>query len=116
MFGDSMNIHNPDSWVIIKMIGLEPNGPDYFYKVLAGWSGGYLDGDSWRMNSGIDKIVDDGEYWNFVGASGSVYRCHKQGETMRMSMAGTWTQLKEKFPDNVELVKAEDIIPEFISD
>ena len=102
-----MSEYNPDSWVIIKVIGIEDKD---FYKVLAGWSGGYLDGDSWRMNSGIDKIEDDGDYWNFIGQSGSVYRCHKKGETMRMSMAGTWTQLKEKFPDNVELVGVDEIV------
>ena len=102
-----MNEHNPDSWVIIKITGIEEKD---FFKVLAGWSGGYLDGDSWRMNSGIDKVEFDGEYYSFIGSSGSVYKCHKSGETMRMSMAGTWAQLKEKFPDNVELVSVEDIV------
>jgi len=102
-----MNTHNPDSWVIIKISGIEEKD---FYKVLAGWSGGYLDGDSWRMNSGIDIIEDDGEYWNFVGSSGSVYRCHKEGNQMRMSMAGTWNQLSTKYPDNVELVEIDEVI------
>ena len=102
-----MNTHTPDSWVIIKIKGIEDKD---FYKVLAGWSGGYLDGDSWRMNSGIDKVEDDGDYWNFVGSSGSVYRCHKQGNARRMSMAGTWEQLKAKFPNNVELVGVDEIV------
>ena len=102
-----MTIHTPDSWVIIKISGVEDKD---FYKVLCGWSGGYLDGDSWRMNSGIEKVEFDGTYYDFIGQSGSVYRCHKEGETMRMSMAGTWTQLKEKFPDNVELVGVDDIV------
>ena len=102
-----MNEYTPDSWVIIKITGIEDKD---FYKVLGGWSGGYLDGDSWRMNSGIEKVEDDGDYWNFVGSSGSVYRCHKEGNTMRMSMSGTWAQLKKKFPDNVELVDVEDIV------
>jgi len=102
-----MSQYNPDSWVLIKVSGVEENP---FYKVLAGWSGGYLDGDSWRMNSGIDKIEDDGDYWNFVGASGSVYRCHKEGNAMRMSMAGTWTALKERHPDKVDLVEIDEVI------
>ena len=99
--------HNPDSWVIIKITGIEDKD---FYKVLAGWSGGYLDGDSWRMNSGIVKIEDAGDYWRFIGASGSVYKCHKEGNTMRMSMAPTWTRLQAKFPDNVELVGVDEIV------
>ena len=54
-----MTEHMPDSWVIIKISGIEAKD---FYKVLAGWSGSYLYGDSWRMNSGIDKVEFDGEY------------------------------------------------------
>jgi len=48
-------MYNPDNWVVIKM-----NGDDPHYRVLAGWSGGYLDGDSWRMNSGITRVEDAG--------------------------------------------------------
>lgn len=102
-----MSEYNPDSWVIIKVMGIEDKD---FFKVLAGWSGGYLDGDSWRMNSGIDKIEDDGDYYNFIGQSGSVYRCHKEGESMRMSMSGTWARMLREYPDNVELVGVEDIV------
>ena len=43
-----MNEYRPDNWVVIKLKGDDPH-----YRVLAGCSGGYLDGDSWRMNSGI---------------------------------------------------------------
>jgi len=48
-----MSEYNPDSWVIIKI-----TVPDQktIYKVLGGWSGGYLDGDSWQLNSGIAKV------------------------------------------------------------
>ena len=35
---------------------------------------------------------------------------HKEGNAMRMSMAGTWMRLQEKFPDNVELVGVDDIV------
>lgn len=102
-----MSEYTPDSWVIIKIKDIEDKE---FYKVLAGWSGGYLDGDSWRMNSGIDKVEFDGEYYSFIGQSGSVYKCHKGGESMRMSMSGTWAKLKKNFPDNVELVGVDEIV------
>ena len=102
-----MSEYNPDSWVVFKITGVEEKD---FYKVLAGWSGGYLDGDSWRINSGIVKVEDDGDYWNFIGDSGSVYRCHKQGEAMRMSMAPTWERLTAKFPANVALVSVAEVI------
>ena len=35
-----MTNYNPDNWVVIKMSGNDPH-----YRVLAGWSGGYLDGE-----------------------------------------------------------------------
>jgi hypothetical protein len=78
----------PDNWVVVKV-------DEDFYKVLAGWSGGYLDGDSWRLNSGISKVKDDGDYWLFIGASGSVYQCHKKGYGIRMNIVTQVKQLKE---------------------
>jgi len=61
----------PDQWCIIRIF-------DSVYKVFGSWSGGYLDGDSWKLNSGIDRIEEDGDYWLFYGYSGSCYRCHKK--------------------------------------
>lgn len=101
-----MNEYNPDSWVIVKIS--QPDLPAV-YKVLAGWSGGYLDGDSWRMNSGIVKVEKNGDYFDFTGDSGSVYKCHKNGNEMRMSMAGVWNQMHNAFPDQVELVSVDEI-------
>lgn len=101
-----MREYTPDSWVIIKVIGVDND----FYKVLVGWSGGYLDGDRWRINSGIDKIEFDGEYYYFTGRTGSVYKCHKDSNQMRFSMVGTWNGLKEKYPDNIKLVEIDEVI------
>jgi hypothetical protein len=74
-----MNEYTPDRWVVLRINDL--------YKVLAGWSGGYLHGDSWKLNSGITKVVEDGDYFLFHGYSGSVYRCHKQGYGLNMMTA-----------------------------
>ena len=100
------NEYTPDNWVIIKMT---PEGHDTFYKVLGGWSGGFADGDSWRMNSGIDKVEQNSNYYLFIGASGSVYKCHKEGERLSMMTSSIYTQLKEKFGEQIELVKVEEI-------
>jgi hypothetical protein len=80
--------NEPDNWVVIKV-------DEDLYKVLAGWSGGYLDSDCWKLNSGITKVEEDGEYWLFIGNSGSVYQCHKEGYGVRMNIAGQVKQLKE---------------------
>lgn len=64
----------PDKWLILKFLKGE-----VFYKVFATWSGGYANGDEWKLNSGITKVEEDGDYYLFYGYSGSVYRCHKNG-------------------------------------
>ena len=89
-----MSEYHPDSWVVVK---IKKSG---LYKVLGGWSGGYLDGDSWRLNSGVTKVEDDVHNWKFYGESGSCYIVHKKGYAMRMSMSGIYNQIK----DHVELL------------
>ena len=68
-----MSEYNPDKWVMLKF---NHNGKD-IYKVLASWYGGYARGDSWKLNSGVTKIEEDGQLYRFHGSSGSVYQCHK---------------------------------------
>ena len=64
-------MRTPDKWVVLKI--------GEIYKVFANWSGGYLDGDSWRLNSGILEVKDAGDAWEFIGYSGSIYHCRKNG-------------------------------------
>jgi hypothetical protein len=47
-----MSEYLPDNWVVLK---INHEGKT-LYKVLAGWIGGYLNGDSWRMNSGMNCV------------------------------------------------------------
>ena len=68
-----MNTYSPDRWLVIKF---DDNG-DTHYRVFGTWAGGYLDAESWRLNSGIAEIQVDGNYLNFIGESGSVYRCFR---------------------------------------
>jgi len=69
-------MYKPDLWMIVKFN--EGTDNKVYYRVLASWQGGYLDGDSWRMNSGITKAEQEGDYTLFHGSSGSIYRCHKK--------------------------------------
>lgn len=92
-----MNI--PDNWVIIKLKGEDPH-----YRVLAGWSGGYTTGDSWRLNSGITRVEEDEYHFRFYGSSGSCYVCNKQAYCLRMNNAHIWNQLQELHGDKVELM------------
>ncbi len=99
-----MTEYTPDNWVILNLkAGKLDSG---FYKVLAGWSGGYLDGDSWRMNSGITKVEQDDNCYYFYGESGSCYKCHKDSYGLRMNNVHIYNSLKkqERFEDQVFLM------------
>ena len=89
----------PDNWVVLKIKGTQPH-----YRVLAGWSGGYLDGDSWRMNSGIVRVEEDEDRFYFYGASGTCYKCGKHSYMLRMNTAAVWEEFKTRYGDKVELM------------
>jgi len=62
----------PNKWVILGL-------PDNHYKVYGTWAGGYLDGDRWKLNSGIKEVEQDDDFYYFIGYSGSCYKCDKKG-------------------------------------
>jgi hypothetical protein len=92
-------MYEPDNWVVIKI-----NGKDPHYRVLAGWSGGYLEGSSWRMNSGITKVEEDDKAYYFSGSSGSTYRGGKQSYGLRLNNAYVWDDLVARHGDKVEML------------
>ena len=96
-----MSEYMPDNWVVLK---IDVEDQPVLYKVLAGWSGGYLDGDHWRFNSGIVRVVEHEKYWEFYGSSGSCYICYKGQYRLRMNTSGIYNQLKETFGDGVEMM------------
>ena len=73
------NEYTPDKWIVVKIEGGEF---PLTYKVFANWNGGYLDGDSWKLNSGITKVTKAKKHYNFKGFSGSVYKCHENAYGM----------------------------------
>ena len=94
-----MSNYTPDNWVVIKM-----DGDAAHYRVLAGWSGGYLDGNSWKVNSGIDRVETDDDYYRFYGLSGSCYSCHKETYMLRANCAHIWARLQTIHGDKVEMM------------
>jgi hypothetical protein len=67
-----MNEYYPHNWVLVKITGTDPH-----YRVFGSWRGGFADGDSWRMNSGIVSVEEDETFYYFHGYTGSVYKCNK---------------------------------------
>lgn len=63
--------YTPSGWVFIKIQAYGEVEP--LIKVFGSWSGGYLNGDSWRVNSGVTKIEENENEYIVSGYSGSQY-------------------------------------------
>jgi len=77
-----MSVYTPDCWVIVEFSGTKV--PETYHRILAGWYGGYLDGDSWKMSSGILQMNDRDDHWEIPNSSGSIYYCYKRCERFSM--------------------------------
>lgn len=96
-----MSTYHPNKWSLIKVE--TDTGP--VYKVFGCWSGGYLSGDSWQMNSGIVSITKVGESYEFKGYSGSVYVCHEEMYGFNVFGHGVLQSFLKKYPDKLSLVE-----------
>ena len=94
-----MSEYKPDNWVVLKVKEKENTAP--LYKILAGWGS-----DNWRINSGIINGIEDGDYYEFYGESGSCYRCHKKSYGLRMNTQGVYKKLwiQQEFDDQITLM------------
>ena len=98
----------PDQWELVKVNGTHPH-----YRLFGSWSGGYLDGDTWRLNSGVERCESVGDYYFFYGHSGSIYKCHKKTYGIRspynaaelnriVTQAGGNAETLAEMPSNLE--------------
>lgn len=110
-----MATYRPDEFVIVHIGATEHDTAHY--RVFGSWRGGYLDGDSWRLNSGIVSYEERDEgYIKFIGGSGSVYHVRKTSEGIHSPynntalfniienasmdvMVVSYAEFKEKFDD-----------------
>lgn len=91
----------PDRWVVLEIT----NEEGVFRKVLSGWQGGYLDGDSWRMSSVIVNETEMKHYNEYTTDSGSVYKCLHANEGLTSQTRNILEQLREKHPEaNVRMI------------
>lgn len=103
-----MTNYFPDGWVIVK-ITPENTSIKPHYRVFGSWGGGYLHGDSWRMNSGIERCVYRDGYYAFEGTSGSIYACAKDGYG-RISLynSGVLDDYRNKSQGQLEVLDDQD--------
>jgi hypothetical protein len=83
-------------------------------KLFASWSAGYLDGDSYRINSGTEVIIEEQNNYFFYGFSGSIYKLNKftQGHLTSYS-AGIYNRiLQQDCVKEISVKQAIDILKE----
>ena len=82
----------PDSWVIVEV----NHEGERFQKILSGWSGSYLYGDSWRLSSQIKEINIDIDS-DKIGVAGNSLGGAKSGwvmaldERVKLALVSGWT-------------------------
>lgn len=100
------DLYRPDAWVVVKITNKE----EVLHKVVAGWSGSYLYGNSWKINSGIKGVTYEDGCYRFFGFSGSIYECRENGYGLRVCNAIGYEQLEracEKYGSEVEILDEE---------
>lgn len=103
--------YTPDTYQFIKLSS--DKDTDVIVKLFAVWVGGYLTGDSWKLNSGVTKIAKDDDVFHVHGYSGSVYTI----SAVQAPMTSYGIGILDKILDsgirqgiNVELISPEDAL------
>lgn len=86
-------MYTPDRWVVIE-IETEEHGK--VQRVFGGWYGGFTTGDSWRLNSGIESVEEFITHFEFIGYSGSVYKCYKSAYGMSSYMMSIYASMEKQ--------------------
>lgn len=107
-----MNTYTPDTWVILLF-----DYPDYgkIHKVFAGWYGGYTQGDSWKLSSGIKTFVSEGKFYSSLQESGSTYNLYKQSEKLSgylCVLLADWREQMEGVGGSIKVIDACEFIKE----
>ena len=85
--------YSPDKWVIVEIT--RKDGASH-RRVLGSWYGGFAGSDSWRMSSGVEDVVDEGDCYKIKNTSGSTYYCVKGCEGMSAYTMGVLAHYKEE--------------------
>ena len=105
-----MSQHTPDRWVVLELISPKQT----IRKVFAGWYGGYLGSDTWKLNSGITDIREQDDLFEFDGYSGSTYFCHRNSYGMSgymHSVLTSWLNQAEASGNvQINIIELEDIV------
>jgi hypothetical protein len=107
-----MNTYTPDVWVVLEFDAPQLEVP--LRKVFAGWYGGFAGSNSWKLNSGITAVRRDGDWFEFDGYSGSVYRCHANNyhlSGLMLDVLANWRkQADERGDTTIKTLSLDEVI------
>ena len=107
-----MNEYTPDVWVVLEFDRPDLEKP--VRKVFGGWYGGFAGSNSWQLNSGIASIQRTGDWLEFTGYSGSVYRCHTHNyhmSSLMHSVLNNWlAQADERGDTTIRILSIDEIV------
>lgn len=97
-------IHTPDKFVLVSDVQSDE------HHIFAGWGGGYLTGDSWRLSTPITALIEKLSTGFIVKTNQSEYRLNMHSVGMSGLMYQVWAnagQLSNKFVivDDAHLVR-----------
>lgn len=87
-----MSEYYPDVWVVLDC----QYGEEKVQRILAGWYGGFVNGDSWKLSSGIEQISEFENHYEIKNRSGSTYYCNKNEYRMSSLTAGILATLQKQ--------------------
>ena len=92
-----MSAYTPDCWEVVVVTSPEHGK---IYKVLASWYGGFAGSDSWKLSSGIEKVIEHDDHFELPQSSGSVYLCYKGARKLSGLSASMLASFKKKLADS----------------
>ncbi len=95
----------PDCWEVLEIIDADG---EVFHKVLCSSYGGYCCSDTWKMNSGIDYMLETDEAYLVYGYSGSLYTLYKNSNRMSGMMSMIYEQLPKEFVSLADMEKIKE--------
>lgn len=81
--------YTPDSYSVLLI-------DNSIIKIYASWTGSFASGDAYRLNSGVESIVEKENYYLVFGYSGSVYKLYKNKGRMNAYCQGILNKLLEE--------------------
>lgn len=95
-----MSTYTPDRWKVLRFTSPKYGQID---KVLAGWKGGYMGADWWKLNSGNESMEEFEDRYEFKGYSGSTYVCFKHREGFTLLSETVFNRFKKEVTESTTI-------------